>query len=180
MFIVTAVGFQAFILHGKGFGGGEMTSQIVPLIVAHGFAMLSWVTFFLLQSVLIVIGNRRLHTVVGPAGGLIAAAIVILGDGCGGVIGALQSPSLSAIRRRQIFPGDHAHKDRDVRYIRRTRLHYRRRPEIHRPMMLLATLCIISGSLARLPYISQLAVLPPLYAMCRHCSLARCFSLSNV
>ena len=42
-------------------------------------------------------------------------------------------------------------------------LHYRRRSDIHRPMMLLATICIISASLVRSPYISHLAVLPPLY-----------------
>ena len=42
---------------------------------------------------------------------------------------------------------------------------YRRRPEIHRPMMLLASLMIISGSLARCPYIGQFAIMPPLYVL---------------
>jgi hypothetical protein len=39
---------------------------------------------------------------------------------------------------------------------------YRRQIEIHRPMMLLATMFIISGSLARCPYIENLAVATPL------------------
>jgi hypothetical protein len=42
---------------------------------------------------------------------------------------------------------------------------YRRRPEIHRPMMLLASLMIISGSLGRCPYIGQYAAMPPLYVL---------------
>lgn len=42
---------------------------------------------------------------------------------------------------------------------------YRRRPEIHRPMMLLASLMIISGSLGRCPYIMDFAVMPPLYVL---------------
>ena len=42
---------------------------------------------------------------------------------------------------------------------------YRRRPEIHRPMMLLASLMIISGSLGRFPYIGQFAIMPPLYVL---------------
>jgi hypothetical protein len=42
---------------------------------------------------------------------------------------------------------------------------YRRRAEIHRPMMLLATIVITSGSLARFPYTSDLGVRPPLYVL---------------
>ena len=34
MLIVTAVGFQNFYLHGRA-AGGEMTAQIVPLIVSR-------------------------------------------------------------------------------------------------------------------------------------------------
>ena len=39
----------------------------------------------------------------------------------------------------------------------------RRRPEIHRPMMLLATIVIQSGALGRFPYIENLAAYRPLY-----------------
>jgi hypothetical protein len=67
--LATAVGFRGFYLHGKGVGGADMTSQIVPLIVAHGLAMFSWVVLFFVQSLLILNGNRRLHMVIGPAGG---------------------------------------------------------------------------------------------------------------
>ena len=40
---------------------------------------------------------------------------------------------------------------------------YRRKPDAHRPMMLLATMILQSGSLAGLPYVGDLAV-RPLYA----------------
>jgi hypothetical protein len=42
---------------------------------------------------------------------------------------------------------------------------YRRRAEIHRPMMLLASLMIISGGLGRCPYIADFAIMPPLYVL---------------
>src|SRR6201998_3138447 len=42
---------------------------------------------------------------------------------------------------------------------------YRRRAEIHRPMMLLASLMIISGALGRCPYIENFAAMPPLYVL---------------
>jgi len=37
---------------------------------------------------------------------------------------------------------------------------YRRKPDIHRPMMLLATIVIQSGAFGRFPYIQDLAVAP--------------------
>jgi hypothetical protein len=42
---------------------------------------------------------------------------------------------------------------------------YRRRAEIHRPMMLLASLMIISGALGCCPYIADFAVMPPLFVL---------------
>jgi hypothetical protein len=39
MLIATLVGFRSFLAHGKGIGGGEITRQIVPLVVVHGLAM---------------------------------------------------------------------------------------------------------------------------------------------
>jgi hypothetical protein len=78
MFIFTAIGFRSFFLHGKGAGGSEMTSQIVPLVVVHGLAMFGWVILFFLQSILILAGNRRLHIVMGAAGAVLAGVIVVL------------------------------------------------------------------------------------------------------
>jgi hypothetical protein len=42
---------------------------------------------------------------------------------------------------------------------------YRRRAEVHRPTMLLASLMVISASLGRTPYIEVLSIKPPLYVM---------------
>ena len=65
MLFFTAGGFRNFYLHGRA-PWGEMTSQIVPLIIAHGLAMSGWVILFLVQSILILTGRRRLHLVIGP------------------------------------------------------------------------------------------------------------------
>src|SRR6478752_9020415 len=80
MLVATAVGFRSFLLHGKGFGGGEITKQIVPLVAVHGLAMFSWIGLFLVQSILILNGNRRLHMRIGVAGAVLAGAMVILGS----------------------------------------------------------------------------------------------------
>src|SRR5215469_11815658 len=80
MLVATAVGFRLFLAHGKGFGGGEITRQIVPLVVVHGLAMFSWIILFLLQSVFIANGNRRLHMRIGVGGAVLAGIMVPLGS----------------------------------------------------------------------------------------------------
>jgi hypothetical protein len=78
MLFLTLVGFRNFFLHGKGFGG-EITGSIYALVIAHGTAMTAWVVVFLIQSVLISKGNRRLHMTIGSLGAIVAGAVVILG-----------------------------------------------------------------------------------------------------
>jgi len=161
MLIFTAGGFRNFYLHGKP-PFGDMTRQIIPLIIARGLAMSGWVVLFLVQSILILTGHRRLHLVIGPFGGVLAAAIVILG--------ATVAP-LSVHFNPQLYvsPGPKAFLA--IMFVEMLSfgtlvgigLVYRRRPEIHRPMMLLATIVIQSGALGRLPYIDKLADFPPLY-----------------
>jgi hypothetical protein len=57
-----------------------MTRQIVSLVVVHGLAMFSWIILFLMQSIFILNGNRRLHMRAGVAGAVLAGAMVILGS----------------------------------------------------------------------------------------------------
>src|SRR5215467_5577548 len=80
MLVATVVGFRLFLAHGKGFGGGEITPQIFPLVVVHGLAMFSWIALFLLQSILIVNGNPRLHMRIGVGGAVLAGVMVPLGS----------------------------------------------------------------------------------------------------
>ena len=163
MLIFTAVGFREFYLHGRRFGGGEMTSQIVPLIVAHGLAMLSWVVFFFIQSMLVLMGNRRLHMAIGPVGGVIAAAIVILGSTAASLSVHFNPEVYKPLGGPRFFLVEMLTEMILFGTFVGIGLKYRRQVEIHRPMMLLATVSIISGSLARCPYIMQISILPPLY-----------------
>ena len=165
MLVATAVGFRAFLIHGKGFGGGEITRQIVPLIVVHGLAMFSWIVLFLAQSVLIMKGNPRLHMRIGVGGAVLAGVMVPLGS-ISATLSARNNPELY-----QLFGGPRSFlaimlgEMLSFGVLVGVAIIYRRRPEIHRPMMLLATLMIISGSLARCPYIAQFAIMPPLYVL---------------
>lgn len=160
---VTAVGFRGFYLEGKGFGGADMTRQIVPVIVVHGLAMFSWIVLFCLQSTLILMGNRRLHMVIGPFGGALAAAIVILGSTVATLSVHFNPEPYKLFGGPRFFLMIMLSEMVLFGTLVGIALANRRRPEVHRPMMLLATIVILSGSLTRTPYVLNLALQPPLY-----------------
>lgn len=164
MLVATAVGFRSFLLHGKGFGG-EITRQIVPLVVVHGLAMFSWIILFLVQSIFILNGNRRLHMRVGVGGAMLAAFMVPLGSFTA-ILSTRHNPeSYQALGGARFFLATMLGEMLSFGVLVAVAVIYRRRSEIHRPMMLLASLMIISGSLGRCPYIGEFAVMPPLYVL---------------
>jgi hypothetical protein len=163
MLFFTVVGFRQFLQHGHNSVGGEVTAEIMPLVVVHGLAMFGWVVVFFLQTSLIQTGRRKLHMVIGPFAVALAAAVVILGsvvaglsvhfnpaqyEGLGGA-----KPFLATMWMQMILFGGFVGLG----------WWYRRKAAIHRPMMLLATLVMQSGSMSRCPYFGALAHVAPLY-----------------
>jgi hypothetical protein len=164
MLIATVVGFRSFLAHGKGFGG-EITRQIVPLVVVHGLAMFSWISLFLVQSIFILNGNRRLHMRIGVAGAVLAGAMVILGSVTAILSTRYNPESYQLLGGARFFLATMLGEMLSFGTLVAIAVIYRRRAEIHRPMMLLASLMIISGSLGRSPYIGNFAIMPPLYVL---------------
>lgn len=164
MLLATAVGFREFYLHGKGFAG-DITRQIVPLVVAHGLAMFSWVILFFAQSLLIFNGNRRLHMRLGVAGVVLAGTMVVLGS-VTGILSARHNPvPYQMLGGNRFFLATMLGEMLCFGTLVATAVIYRRRAEIHRPTMLLASLMVISASLGRSPYIQDFSIKPPLYVM---------------
>ncbi len=158
LFVFMLLGFQQFYLRGQGYPGHPLAPPIKGLIIAHGVSMTLWVILFLVQPLLIVSGNKRVHMKVGILGAVLAVSMVLLG---------LYLP----IQTTRFEP--------DVTLWGLNRVHFmaipifailtfagfvtlgirnRRRPEIHRPMMLLATLAVIPAATDRI------TGLPELYA----------------
>ena len=160
---VTAVGFRSFLLEGKAFGGADMTRRIESLIVIHGLAMFTWIIFFCLQSTLILMGNRRRHMAIGSFGGALSAAIVILGSLVAALSVHFNPDSYKLFGGPRFFLMIMLSEMVLFGTLVGVALANRHRPDVHRPMMLLATIVILSGSLARTPYVVNLALLPPLY-----------------
>jgi len=152
---IVAVGFQQFYLHGRANTGGPVTQQIVPLVFLHGILMSTWIIFFLAQASLVVSGKRKLHMSLGVAGAVLAALLVIVG-----VTTALASVHYNPEGYKDIWGA------RRFLSLMLTNilgfgtlaaigLKCRRRPQIHRPMMFLATLFVAGpAGLFRIPFIS--------------------------
>jgi len=154
LLVVVAMGFQKFYLHGRANTGGPVTQQIVPLVFLHGIAMTAWIIAFVVQSSLIVSGNRKLHMSLGIAGMVLAVFLVIVGATTA-VASVHYNPeeykNLWSARRFLSFMLTNI---LGFGILAAIGLKFRRRPEIHRPMMLLATLFVAGpASSFRIPFI---------------------------
>ncbi len=157
LFVLMLIGFQQFYLHGRAFPDRELTPPIRTLLILHGSAMSAWMLLFLAQPLLIVSGNRRVHMMLGRVGAVLAACMVVLGVRVGIEAARVNPPDMKlwglvpkqfmaipliAILIFAIFVI--------------LGVWNRRRPEVHRPMMLLATLTVIAAAIDRIDAIRNL------------------------
>ncbi len=151
MLMITFVGFQPFYLGGEGMGGRTISPQLFSLVLVHGVAMTAWMILFLVQSLLIPTRNRRLHMKLGW-GAIVVASVVTIS----GFMVAIQSvrpvPELPfwGMAYRQFLLVMLAEVTLFTLFVLAGVLS-RKRPEIHRAMMLLASLSILAGATVRIP-----------------------------
>ena len=144
--------YRLFYLHLQAFPGRPLTPPIRTLVLVHGGLMTAWMLVAVGQPLLVATGKRRLHVAIGPFAAALAIGMVITGY-------------LVAVNAARVNPPD-------LRLFGLAPAQFltvplftllafavlvgigiwqRRRPEIHRPMMLMASLAIISAALGRMP-----------------------------
>lgn len=156
LFVLMLVGFQQFYLHGKAFPDHPIFPPLKGLLVAHGIAMTSWMTLFVVQTLLVVSDRVRTHMMLGVFGIVVAASVLVFGTWTGIATAKLEPELIRAgLNRKQflIVPLSDMLKFATFVIIA---VWNRHRPEIHRPMMLLATLTMISAAAGRVPAIHNL------------------------
>jgi hypothetical protein len=142
--------------------------------------MFSWVVVFLLQSILILNGNPRLHMRIGVGGAVLAGVMVPLGS-VSAILSARYNPDIyQVLGGPRFFLATMLGEMLFFGILVGVAVIYRRRPEIHRPMMLMASLMVISGALGRCPYIGDYAVMPPLYVLGPALALGAIFLVLHV
>ena len=152
--VLMLVGFRAFVTRGTGDGGRVIDPEIFRLDLIHGLAIASWFVLFFVQALLIGVRSHWLHFKLGWSAVAIALTILVTGPWV-------------AIRSVQITPPDfHFFGMQYSRFLLvmfteialyaafvAIAIFVRKKPRIHRPAMLLASLCLLAGATARMPFL---------------------------
>jgi hypothetical protein len=151
------LGFLQFYLHGRAYPNRELAPPIRTLLILHGIGMTAWVLLFLVQPLLIVAGNRRVHMMLGRIGAIFAACIVILGLWLGVQSTLIAPPGMMiwGLTPKQFMAVPIIGITVFACYVC-VGVWNRRRPEVHRPLMLLATLAAMPAAVSRIDVISNL------------------------
>jgi hypothetical protein len=123
---------------------------LIPLLVLHGVIFTSWIALFVTQTMLVATGRTRTHMRLGIAGGLLAGAMVIVGMITGIVRAKAASPvpDVNPLSFLTIPLGDML----VFGILIGAAFYYRRQADIHKRLMLLATIGILPAAIARLPF----------------------------
>ena len=144
--IIVLAGFaRSYYLKGF-FGFPALPSVLVQL---HGIVMTSWVVLFVTQVTLVATGRTRTHQRLGVSGAVLAILIVIVGV-LTGIAGAARgsTPGPPALQFLAVPVFDmlvFAILVGTALYVRRRRL------DIHKRLMLLAAVNLLTPAIARIP-----------------------------
>lgn len=120
-----------------------------PLLHVHGFVFTSWILLFFVQTVLIASRHTGLHRRLGAFGAAWAALVVVIG----------LTTAVSSARRNVATGGDGTLAFLAIPFgdmlvfaiLAAAAIAYRRRPETHKRLMLVATVSILDAAIARWP-----------------------------
>jgi len=157
LLVLMFIGFQLFYLHGKAFPGRPLTPPIRTLLIIHASLMTAWMLLAVGQPLLVGTRRKRVHMKLGILGVVLAVGIVVAGVRVGIEAARVAPPELRlfGMDSRQfmavpvvsilvfgllVFVG----------------VLNRRRPEVHRPMMLMASVSLIGAALGRMPSLNAL------------------------
>jgi hypothetical protein len=129
---------------------------MLATVVLHSSAIFAWYVLFFVQALLISTQNRRLHMKLGWSVLVIASAIAVTGP-------LVATRSIRLVPQQNIFdwPGPqfllimYTEIVLFVAFVTIGILN-RKRPSIHRPMMLMASLVILTGATGRIPLLNSI------------------------
>jgi hypothetical protein len=159
MVVLAVGGFGRFYTQGMAYPDRPIPPPIKTLVITHAAAMTGWLVLLLAQPMLILSRKHRVHMLIGRFGAALAAVIFILG-------------LWLAIRSTVVTPPEAriwGLPPREFFIVPFTAMlifaglvtagvMYRRKPKIHRTMMVLATLSILSAGISRIEPLNNLYV----------------------
>jgi len=160
-FVADAAALLAIVIAGFSrtfFGRAFFDVPAIPwYLIAHGFVLVSWFVFVLVQTSLVAAHRTDLHRRLGILGGFLATAVVVVAlvaivrypasvstDGS-----AFDGARLDPLLVRTILWTDLAALATFIIYVAAA-LYWRRRGDVHKRLMLLASIAILGPAVGRI------------------------------
>ena len=127
------------------------SAPLMPLLHLHGLVFSSWLVLFVIQTTLVAAHRTDIHRRLGITGGVIAVFMILIGVSTAVIRakqGATPVPDVSPLSFLVIPLGDMT----VFAILIGAGFYYRRRPDVHKRLMLLATISILAAAIARLPF----------------------------
>lgn len=127
------------------------SAALMPLLHLHGVVFSAWLVLFITQTMLVAAHRVHIHRRLGIAGGVLASLMVVVGVGTALVRakqGAAPLPDISPLAFLVVPLGDMF----VFAILIAAGFYFRRRPDVHKRLMLLATISILAAAIARLPF----------------------------
>jgi len=127
------------------------TPQLTPLLHLHGLIFTSWLVLLLAQTTLIAAKRTAVHRRLGWAGAALAVLMILVGTTTAVVrakIVEVPPGSASPLAFLTVPLGDML----VFALLIGAGFYYRRRLDVHKRLMLLATIAILPAAVARLPF----------------------------
>ncbi len=140
------------------------TAPLMPLLHLHGLVFTSWLALFLIQTTLVAAHRTDIHRRLGILGGVIAALMILIGPTTAVIRasqGATPVPGVSALSFLVVPLGDMF----VFAILVGAGFYYRRRADVHKRLMLLATISILAAAIARLPFAIMQAGPPAFFGL---------------
>lgn len=166
LLVLTFLGFQPYYLHGLAHGGREIAPPMKAIVLAHAVAMSAWIVLFLVQPALVATGGVRLHRKLGMLGAAVAALVFLLGIATA-ILSASGTPAevrIWGLEPKRFLAIPLVSIVLFAAFVS-LGIAWRRKPSLHRTLMLLATLSALPAAVSRIEPLSQLYVGTPLEAL---------------
>jgi hypothetical protein len=152
LLVLTFIGFRFFYLHMQACPGRPLTPPIHTLLIVHGVLMTAWMLLSVVQPLLVAANRKRVHMALGKFAAVLAVGIVIAGYLVAINAARVNPPDLKlfGLNQKEFLTVPLSGVVTFGAFVLVGVLN-RRRPEVHRPMMLMASLAIVSAAMGRMP-----------------------------
>jgi len=127
------------------------TDRLIPLLHVHGLIFTSWIVLFLIQTTLVAAKRTRTHMSLGIAGGVLAALMIVIGT-LTAIVRAKAAAVPPGFSSPLIFLTIPLVDMLVFAILISGAFYFRLRADIHKRLMLLATIGILPAAVARLPF----------------------------